>query len=456
MGSGQQSPTSASATLGEVRGPVLYPSHDAYEQERIAFQTAFPHEPALIVGAEDADDVCAAVAHAAATGLSVAVQATGHGVTLPQQGGVLVSTHRMAGVHIDPERQEARIAAGVRWYQVIAAAAPYGLAPLSGSSPDVGAVGYILGGGLGLLGREFGFAADHVRSLDVVTSDARLRTVTATSEPELFWAFRGGKDHLGIVTAMTIRLFPVDRVYGGGLFFDVAQAREVLAEFRGLTTRAPETLNASLGMLRCPPLPQVPGALRNRHVLHLRFASTSTSEAAAELIAPFRRIEPVVLGEIRDMPYSESGTIYNDPRAPHAYQGSNVLLADFPPEAAEITRRVCGPAAPVPVVLDIRHLGGALSRPPAQPNAVGHRDAQYIVRILSPLGNVEVNDVRRVHHRIMNGLAEWAVGRSANFVYGAVGDGQFEAFHEKPTLMRLRALKEKWDPQDVFGCIPLA
>ncbi|MFE2276719.1 FAD-binding oxidoreductase [Streptomyces sp. NPDC059454] len=441
--------------LEGVRGPVLSPGEDRYEQERDAFQTAFRHEPALIVGAADADDVCAAVAHAAAAGLPVAVQATGHGVTVPRRGGLLISTRRMTGVRIDPERREARIEAGVRWGQVVAAAARHRLAPLSGSSPDVGAVGYVLGGGFGLLAREFGFAADHVHSIDVVTGDARLRTVSAAHEPELFWAFRGGKDRLGVVTAMTVRLFPVDRIQGGGLLFDVSRAREVFAAFRNLTDHAPTTVTASLGMLRLPPVPQVPDALRGRHVLHVRLAGTCTPRAVSDLLAPLRRIRPVLRDDVREMPFSASASIYDDPRSPHAYHGDNLLLDAFPPEAAEVLRRLCGPAAPVPIVVDVRHLGGALSRPPAQPNAVGHRDARYLVRVLSPLGGVEFTDVQRVHRRVLRELAPWAVGRSVNFVYGPVHHGAWETVHEKGVRERLRQLKQQCDPQNLFGSVPL-
>ena len=143
-----------------------------------SFQTGFAIRPDLLVEAADPADVRAAVRDAAARGLSVAVHATGHGLPGPVEGGVLISTRRMDGVEIDPERRTARIGAGTTWEAVVAAAAPHGLAPLNGSSPGVGAVVYTLGGGLGILAREFGYAADHVRSLDVVTADGVLRHVT--------------------------------------------------------------------------------------------------------------------------------------------------------------------------------------------------------------------------------------------------------------------------------------
>lgn len=148
--------------------------------------------PELVVGATGAEDVRAAVGCAAGRGLPVSVQATGHGLPGATDGGVLITTRRTDAVRIDPGARSARVAAGVRWGQVVEAAAPHGLAPLNGSSPGVGAVSYTLGGGLGILAREFGRAADHVRSLDVVTADGALRQVTAASDPELYGGLLGG------------------------------------------------------------------------------------------------------------------------------------------------------------------------------------------------------------------------------------------------------------------------
>lgn len=219
---------------------------NGYDGERIGFQRLTPHRPAVVVSAVDAEDVRAAVAFAAARGLPVAVQATGHGLGRALQDGVLINTRRMSEVRVDPETRTARVAAGATWRQVVDAAAPYGLAPLSGSFPGVGAVSYTLGGGVGLLARRHGFAADHVRRIDVVTADGRLREVTASSDPDLFWALRGGGRGLGVVTGMEIDLLPVTRIFGGGLYFDVAEVPGVLEGWRRWTETVPEELTSGL------------------------------------------------------------------------------------------------------------------------------------------------------------------------------------------------------------------
>ncbi|CAL9641685.1 Mitomycin radical oxidase (plasmid) [Streptomyces sp. enrichment culture] len=149
--------------------------------------------------------------------------------------------------------------AGARWQQVIDAAAPLGLAPLNGSSPLVGVIGYTLGGGLSpTMGRAHGWAADHVTSLEVVTADGELRHVDAASEPDLFWALRGGKSNFGVVTAMEFALFPAARLWAGGLFYDGADAAAVLHTYAEVTADAPDELSSSIALLRLPALPVCP------------------------------------------------------------------------------------------------------------------------------------------------------------------------------------------------------
>ena len=147
-----------------VAGPVLVPGDEGYPAEHTGFDLSVPQRPALIVGATTTDDVVAAVQFARSRGLFVGVQATGHGPTVAADGGLLITTGRMTAIDVDSVSRTARLQAGTQWTQVIEAAAPFGLAPLSGSAPSVGAISYSLGGGIGVLSRRFGFGADHVRT----------------------------------------------------------------------------------------------------------------------------------------------------------------------------------------------------------------------------------------------------------------------------------------------------
>ncbi|MFI6208403.1 FAD-binding oxidoreductase [Streptomyces sp. NPDC051041] len=433
-----------------VRGPVLLPDQDGYQEETSGFQAGYRHAPAVVVGAETAEDVQAAVRFAAARGMAVAVQSTGHGVTVRDEGGVLISTRRMRDVVVDPGTRSARVQAGARWQQVVEAAEPHGLVPPSGSAGHVGVAGYTLAGGMGLLARRFGYAADHVRALDVVTADGELRHVTADSDPDLFWALRGGRDNFGVVTSLEIALQPVGRIYGGGVFFGFEHAEKVLAFFREWTSRAPETMTSSVGMIEYPPIPAFPEPLRGRHVVHVRFATTDP-ENGPDLVRPWPEVAPTLLEHLGELPYSESGSIYREPDFAHSYDGNSVLLSELHPRVLEAVRELAGPGAPVPCIVDLRHLGGALSRPPEVPNAVSFREAQYILRVLSAPDGVGLSEVRAAHERIDEAVEPWTIGRSLNFVYGMRAAGDFRSeLYEDAVLARLSALKAVYDPNNVF------
>ncbi|MGW5605374.1 FAD-binding oxidoreductase [Streptomyces sp. NPDC003753] len=439
---------------GQVKGPVLRPGDEGYDEERSGFQAGFRHEPSVIVGATCADDVRAAVRFAADLDLPVAVHSTGHGIVTALSGeGVLISTHRMTGLELDAEARTVRVEAGVRFEQVIKAAAPHGLAPLNGSAPHVGVVGYLLGGGTGLMGREFGYASDLVRSLDVVTPDGTLRHVTAESDPDLFFALRGGGGAFGVVTAVETELVPVARFYGGGLYFEADDPVELLRAYHEWTLTVPEQLTSSIGLMGYPPAPAFPEPLRGKYVAHVRFVFNGSAEDGERLVEPLRALGPRLIDSVREMPYEEAGSVYHDPAFSHAYFGGNVLLRELDPIALQTLIDLAGPGTPVPCIIDIRHLGGALSRPPAHPSAVGGRSAQYVLRLMTGGMAAPPEAARPVHQRVYDALKQWTVGRSLNFVYNdgtPVSESQVRDLFEPETYARLQSLKSTVDPQNLF------
>ena len=412
------------------------PESDGYDAQRTGFQRRDPHRPARIFGVSSAAEIQEAVRYARDHELRLAVQASGHGHTAPTDG-VLVTTSGYAGVTVDAARKTATIQAGATWQQVTAATAPYGLAPLSGSSPGVGAISYTLGGGLGLMARKYGFAADHVRRIDLVTPDGELRSVTP-DDAELFWALRGGGGNFGVVTELEIELFDVATVAGGSLYYDLTEAPDVLQTWREWTATVPEEVTSAVGVLVLPDIPMVPAPLRGRHIAQLQLCILGDLPEAEQLIAPLRALGEPVMDTFGELPYAESGRIFAEPEQPHGYRAENILLADLDPVALSTVPKLAGPEARAMCVVGIRHLGGALSRPPAIPNAVAHREAQYALTVLSP----GEQDFSTLHRRI---LEPWtAIGRQLNFSFGPLTPDQIaEAYDD---IDRLRQLRRKLDP----------
>ncbi|KOU02154.1 FAD-binding protein [Streptomyces sp. NRRL F-5755] len=440
----------ASPTLAELAaqltGVLLTPGDDGYDEERSGYQTAYSHRPSVIVGAASAADAVAAVRYARAHGLPVSVQSTGHGLAAAGDGGLLISTRRMDEVRVDAEARTAWTGAGVLCGQVVEEAAPYGLAPVNGSSPGVGVVGYTLGGGLGILGREFGYASDRVRTVELVTADGELRRVSAARDPELFRALLGGGHGLGVVTGLEFGLVPVERVYGGQLVFGADLVDEALAAYLAWTENLPGELTSSVGLIAYPDVPAMPPHLRGRYLAHIRIAYTGTAEDGERLVAPLRAVGPRVADTLRDMPYAESHTIHQDPTTPHAYDGDSVLLSGLDADALRAVAALTGPDAPLMTVVQLNHLGGALAE---GGGSVGHRDARYLLRLLSPLDGTDVAAARALHAEVRGVLAPWALGRSVNFLFGDHGDKTADAY-EEPVRRRLAAAKAAYDPENLF------
>lgn len=427
---------------------VFRPGDDGYEAELAGFQTGFTQRPAIVFAAGGADDVVAAVSYAAEAGLPVGVQATGHGLPGSSEGGVLISTRRMDSVRVDADARTVTVGAGVRWGRVVEAAAAHGLAPLNGSAPGVGAVSYTLGGGLGILAREFGYAADHVRWLDVVTADGTLRHVTPQSEPELFWGLLGGGANLGVVTALEIGLVPVARLYGGAIEFDgrAVDPGRVLRAYEAWTRTVPDTLTSSVAALVYPDIPQLPPHLRGRYLVTVRVAWTGPEAEGERLVAPLREIGPTVSDSLREMPYTDSHTIHSDPDFPHAYYGDSVVVGELDLAAASELLAMTGPAAEQMHVVQINQLGGALAKPAG--NAVPHRGAGWLVRVLSPLDGSGLDAVRAVQDRALGLFAPGRVGRLLNFAFAA-GD-RADGLYDAETRKRLAGLKVTYDPANLF------
>jgi FAD/FMN-containing dehydrogenase len=412
-----------------------------YDEERLGFQRLDPHRPEHIVGATTRDDVQRAVRFAREQKLKLAVRATGHGHVWPLDGGVLVTTSRLNQVTVDRQRQTAWIEAGATWQQVIDAAAPHGLAPLSGSFPGVTAVPYILGGGLSVMARRYGYAADHVRRIEVVTPDGELRN--AEDDPDLFWALRGGGGNFGVVTAMEIDLFPVPTLYGGSLYYDLTATPGVLAAWHDWTQTVPDSVTSAVTVIALPDIKPVPAPLRGKYVAQLQLSIIPDADGPALVKTLRDRLGEPLIDTVKQLPYTNSGEIFAEPARPDAYRSRNLLLSDLDKNALATIPRLAGPDAAAMCIVGLRHLGGALSNKPAIDNAVGNRDAQYLLSVLSL-----ADDATDLHRAILAPWTQYAVGRSLNFSFGPLTQEELRQTYDD--YDRLAHLRTHYDPTNLL------
>ncbi|HSE80307.1 MAG TPA: FAD-binding oxidoreductase [Gaiellaceae bacterium] len=315
-------------------GEIVMPGDPAWDKARLAWNLAADQRPAAVVFVESVDDVVAVVDYARANGLRVAAQGTGHFANSLDSlaDTILVKTVRMRGVEIDPEARTARVEAGVLWEEVALAAAEHGLAALAGSSPDIGVVGYTLGGGLGWLARRYGLAANSVVAVELVTADGRLVRADRDDEPELFWAVRGGGGSFGVVIAIEFALDPVPEVYAGILFFPFDRATEVLSIWREWVESTPDEVTSAGRLIQFPPFPEVPEQLRGQSFVIVEAAFIGEEEDGAALLQPLRELGPV-MDTFAMIPVEDLRHLHMDPPEPVPGVGDGIGLVDLTPEA---------------------------------------------------------------------------------------------------------------------------
>ena len=435
-----------------VSGIVAVPDSPEFAEETFAFNVATVHRPDVVLGAADAQDVAAGVKWAAERRLPVSVQSTGHGADSAVDGGLLITTRRLQELQIDPVERTARVGAGVKWRSVLEASVPHGLIGLHGSSTDVGVVGYTVGGGLPVLGRAHGFAADHVRSMDVVTADGALRRIDAEAEAELFSLMCGGKGNFGIVTALEFNLFPLGDFYGGGIIYPGADAAPILTAFREWLPTLPDDASPSISLLRLPDMDFVPPPLRGQFVVHLRFAFLGNREDGDALLAPMRAVSTPLMDTAGPMSYLDVDQIHMDPADPLPFTDGGALLKDFGEEAVAELLELAGDGSDCPLLLiEIRPLGGALSRGGVLPNAVSGRDAAFLLFLVGLKVPEAVEAVTASIRAILAAMAPYSTGYTLVNFHGEPGDEADRARAWSPAVYeRMRSAKSTYDPGNLL------
>jgi hypothetical protein len=332
--------------------------------------------------AQSAEDVAATVAFAAAHDLRVAGQGTGHGSAgLPDLAGtILVKTAPMRGIEVDSGTRIARVEAGVLSLELGEAAHAHGLGSMPGSSPDVGVVGFTVGGGLSWFGRKHGFACNRVRAIELVTAEGEAKTVDADNDPDLFWALRGGGGGYAIVTALHVELLPISEAYAGALLFPASVGAEGVRAYRDWAASQPDEVTSVVRFVTPPPIPDVPEPIRGVPLLTVDGAYAGAREEGEAAFAPLREIGETIMDTFAWMPTPGLSRIHMDPESPVPGIGEGGLIAELDDGAIDAYVELAGPDSGSPLLLtEIRQLGGALGRPDADGGALTHLDAGWVM-----------------------------------------------------------------------------
>lgn len=373
-----------------LSGDVIAQGEAGWDAARQAWNLAADQRPALVVLAETTKDITATVRFAVANSLKVAPQSTGHGATSMGDlaGAILLKTSRLTGVTVDPSTRTATVEAGALWSDVVAPAAEHGLVGLHGMSAAVGVAGYVLGGGIGWLTRGHGFASTHVRAFETIGADGEARRVDATSDPELFWALRGGGGQPVVVTSFELELFELREAFAGALMWPMDEAEAVVGAWREWIATVPEELTSTIKLLRFPPLPAVAEKLRGRALVAVMLAFTGTAEQGTELVAPLRAVATPYLDTLTTVTGAGLADIAGDPTEPTPALGQAALVDRIGSEETDAFLALAGPGVDTPLVsVEIRHLGGALRDAAPDPGAAGTLDAEGLLYSTAPVAS---------------------------------------------------------------------
>ena len=431
-------------------GRVLLPAHEGWDLARLGWSVNVDQHPIAVVTVHTPDDVVVAVGCAARHGLSVSTQPVGHGATTALTGTVLLRTGALQDLTIDVERRVARVGAGVKWGTLLAALEPTGLMALAGSSPDPSVVGFTLGGGLSWFSRALGLTAHSVVAFEIVDATGARRRISPSADPELFWAMCGGGGDFGVVLAAEIMLDHVGPIVGGRMLWPLEMARPVLRAFRQITADAPDELTLWAHLFRFPPMPELPELLRGRSFVSVDLTFLGSETEANRLLSRLRQLPAQVIDTVGVVPLSQLGGIAAEPVDPMPTQEYSELLRGLDDATLDRLVDAAGADAVLPLaVVQIRHLGGALTRATPEDGPNGAIAEEYSVFCLGvPVAPGLPEAIEAAFGEVRTALAEQRSGRTLFNFLGAESD--LGSTFSATSRARLRQVKASTDPAGVF------
>jgi FAD/FMN-containing dehydrogenase len=437
----------------QVRGTIIRPNDEAYEEARHVYNEMIDRRPALILRAADAADVMAGLRFARENDLPLSVRSGGHNVAgfSVNDGGMVLDLSPMRGVRVDPARSVASVGGGATWGDVDHAAWPFGLVTPGGVISTTGVAGLGLGGGFGHLSRRFGLVVDNIRSIDVVTANGEFVQASADRNADLFWALRGGGGNFGIVTHLELQMHAIPGVYAGPIFFPIAEAGQILRFYRDFVAEAPRELGIFFAFAAIPGAPFVPEHLRGQTAATLVVAWTGDPDRAEDILRPVRAAGTVLVDVARPTTYPALNRMFD---AAHPFGHHHYWKADFvtamDDDVIAIHERF-GPDFPNPMsIAHIYPMNGAIHDVASDATAFSYRDVNFV----HVIGGVDP-DPAMMPERIEWARSYWSAlhphsarGAYVNFLMEE-GDDRIRATY-RDNYPRLAQVKQRWDPHNVF------
>jgi len=432
-----------------LKGRVISPQDAGYDEARTIFYGGFDRHPAVIVRVADASDVSRVVTLARDTGLPLAVRSGGHSAAGHSvvDRGIVLDLADMQAIEIDPVGRTAWAETGVTAGAYTTAAGAHGLATGFGDTGSVGIGGITLGGGVGLLVRRYGLTIDDLLAADVVTADGELRRTDAQTNPDLFWALRGGGGNVGVATRFQFRLHDVGTVLGGMLVLPATP--EVIAGFVAEADAAPEDLSTIANIMPAPPMPFLPAELHGRMVVLGTLVWCGPMEEGERTIARFRALAAPLADMVRPMPYP--GIYPPEPAGFHPEVIGHTMFVHTVdhPVAKTILEHLSASDASMRAA-QLRVLGGQVARIPSDATAFAHRSSPIMVNVAAFIDQPGQRRERRAWlDAFARSLDQGDTGAYVNFLEDE-GESRVRDAYPGATWDRLADIKRRFDPTNLF------
>jgi FAD/FMN-containing dehydrogenase len=444
------------AFAAKLRGKLLQPGDDGYDEARTIWNGMIDKRPSLIARCTGVADVTQAVNFARENKLLVSVRGGGHNVagSAVCEGGLMIDLSLMKGIHVDPEARTARAQPGVNWGDLDRETQLFGLATPGGLISMTGIAGFTLGGGFGWLSRQYGFACDNLLSADVVTADGRFVRASTTENKDLFWGIRGGGGNFGIVTSFEYQLFPVGPTVLGGVFlYPLDRASEVMPFYRDFAAQAPDELGSQVFLRLAPPLPFVSEAFHGKPIVGIAFCYAGSLAEGERVIQPIKDLGQSVGTLCQTFPYAIFQSMFDAGQPDgHLYYWKSEYLPGLSDEVIETgidyAARITSPLSAIMMF----HLSGAAGRVDKQALAAGHRDAAFVLNINTCWAEPQATDKHIQWTRdLWTAMQPYSIGGGyVNFFSADEGEDRVKAAYSPEKYERLVALKNKYDPSNFF------
>jgi FAD/FMN-containing dehydrogenase len=447
----QTNPTTISIAQlrATLNGRVITPEDATYDAARAVFHGGIDRRPALIVRAKDATDVSRVVSLARDSGLELAVRSGGHSAAghSTTDGGIVLDLSEMKNLELDIEGRTAWAQTGLTAGEYTAAAGAHGLVTGFGDTGSVGIGGITLGGGVGYLVRKHGLTIDDLLAAEIVTADGELLRVDAESHPDLFWAIRGGGGNFGVATRFKFQLHEVDTFVGGMLLLPATP--EVIASFVAEAEAAPEELSTIANVMTAPPMPFVPAELHGELVIMAMLAYAGEVDEGERAIAPFRALAEPIADMVKPMPYPEMYPPEESDYHPTAVARTMFIDTIDRDVSQTILEHLRASDAPMRVA-QIRVLGGAMARVPAEATAFAHRSSRIMVNVAAFYEGTEERAAREAWVSYFAAALRQGEGGAYVGFLGEEGEGQIREAYPGSTWERLAEIKRRYDPTNLF------